>query len=46
MILILKKTHDLDYLLDECLKIEKHKFNEIDLKSLSDYGVELNRLWR
>lgn len=32
------KTHDLDFLLSECQKIEKGVF-EIDLKSLTDFGV-------
>ena len=34
------KTHDLDYLLQECQKIDKASF-EIDLKSLTDYGVSI-----
>lgn len=33
------KTHDLDYLLSECVKIDATAFAGIDLKSLSDYGV-------
>ena len=32
------KTHDLDFLLLECQKIDKEAF-EIDLKSLTDFGV-------
>jgi hypothetical protein len=32
------KTHDLDFLLLECQKINKTAF-EIDLKSLTDFGV-------
>ena len=36
-----RKTHDLDYLLNECLKIDKKGFTDIDLKSLSDYGVSV-----
>mgnify|MGYP001792172715 CR=1 FL=1 len=34
------KTHDLDYLLLECQKIDDRNF-EIDLVSLSDFGVSL-----
>lgn len=34
------KTHDLDYLLLECEKIEPGNF-EIDLGSLTDFGVSL-----
>ena len=34
------RTHDLDYLLLECQKIENETFN-IDLKNLSDYGVSV-----
>jgi HEPN domain-containing protein len=32
------KTHDLDYLLSECRKIEENNF-KIDLGSLTDFGV-------
>ena len=32
------RTHDLDFLLLECQKIDKEAF-EIDLKSLTDFGV-------
>jgi len=35
------KTHDLDYLLDECRKIDSKLYKNIDLKSLSDYGVSI-----
>jgi len=34
------KTHDLDFLLMECQKIDNYSF-EIDLKSLSDFGVSI-----
>lgn len=34
------KTHDLDYLILECQKID-NSFIEVDLKSLSDFGVSL-----
>ncbi|MGC9343720.1 MAG: HEPN domain-containing protein [Bacteroidales bacterium] len=34
------RTHDVDYLLLECQKIDKKAFI-IDLKSLSDFGVSL-----
>ena len=33
------RTHDVDYLLAECIKIDKDGFNNIDLKSLNDYAV-------
>ena len=35
------KTHDLDYLLDECQKIAREPFEQIDLKSLADFGVSV-----
>ena len=34
------RTHDVDYLLQECRKINRDAFN-IDLKSLSDFGVTI-----
>lgn len=34
------KTHDVDFLLMQCQKIDKHSF-EIDLKSLTDFGVSI-----
>lgn len=34
------RTHDLDYLLLECQKIDKESF-DIDLKSLFDFGVSV-----
>lgn len=33
------RTHDVDFLLSECLKIETSEFNTIDLKNLNDYAV-------
>jgi HEPN domain-containing protein len=34
------RTHDLDFLLLECQKIDKEAFN-IDFKSLTDFGVSI-----
>ena len=34
------RTHDLDYLLMECQKIDKDSFN-VDLKSLTEFGVSV-----
>ena len=34
------RTHDLDFLLAECQKIN-NTFSDIDLKSLSDFGVSI-----
>lgn len=34
------RTHDVDYLIIECQKINKNAFN-IDLKSLTDFGVSV-----
>jgi len=34
------RTHDLDFLLIECRKIDEHAF-DINLKSLTDYGVSV-----
>ncbi|MCF8346928.1 MAG: HEPN domain-containing protein [Bacteroidales bacterium] len=34
------KTHDVDYLLLQCKKIDKEKFG-IDLKSLTEFGVSV-----
>ena len=34
------RTHDVDYLISECQKINKNAFN-IDLKSLTDFGVSV-----
>jgi len=36
-----RKVHDVDYLLDECKKINIEKFDWIDLKSLTDYAVSV-----
>lgn len=35
------RTHDLDYLLSECQKINKTKFDGINLKSLTEFGVSV-----
>src|SRR6056297_1966835 len=34
------RTHDVDYLISECQKINQNAFN-IDLKSLTDFGVSV-----
>ncbi len=34
-----QKTHDLDFLLCECQKVDNIHFNTFDFKSLTDYGV-------
>jgi len=34
-----RKTHDLDYLLTECRKIDPRPFIDLELKNLSEYGV-------
>jgi len=34
-----KKVHDVDYLLNECKKIDALNFENVELKSLTDYGV-------
>ena len=34
------RTHDVDYLLMECQKIDKDSFN-VDLKSLTEFGVSV-----
>lgn len=31
----------MDYLLSECLKVEKSGFSDIELKSLTDFGVSI-----
>ncbi|MBI4648165.1 MAG: HEPN domain-containing protein, partial [Bacteroidia bacterium] len=33
------RTHDVDFLLSECMSIEKNGFEELDLKNLNDYAV-------
>ena len=35
------KTHDLDFLLKECMEIDKAGFQDINLKSLTDFGVSV-----
>ena len=35
------RTHDLDFLLLECKKINKSAFQDINLKSLSEFGVSV-----
>lgn len=35
------RTHDLDYLLQECQKINEEAFQNINLQSLSDFGVSV-----
>jgi HEPN domain-containing protein len=35
----IEKTHDVDFLLSECIKIEKSGFDEIDVKNLADFAV-------
>ncbi|TVR72905.1 MAG: HEPN domain-containing protein [Marinilabiliales bacterium] len=35
------RTHDLDFLLIECQKINKEAFQDINLKSLSEFGVSV-----
>ena len=35
------KTHDVDFLLKKCSQVENLNFNNIDLKDLSDFGVDI-----
>ena len=35
------RTHDLDFLLLECKKINKEAFQDINLKSLTEFGVSV-----
>ena len=35
-----KKTHDIDYLLEECAKFDK-EFNHIDVKNINDFAVDI-----
>jgi HEPN domain-containing protein len=35
----IEKTHDVNFLLSECIKIEKSGFEDIDVKNLTDYAV-------
>ena len=35
------RTHDVDFLLAECRKVTSGQLNQIDLKSLADFGVSV-----
>jgi len=35
------RTHDVDFLLAECRKVSPGQFDQIDLKSLTDFGVSV-----
>ena len=35
------KTHDVDFLLNKCSTIENVNFENIDIKDLSDFGVDI-----
>ena len=35
------RTHDLDFLLLECQKLNKESFNDINLKDLTEFGVSV-----
>jgi HEPN domain-containing protein len=35
----IKKVHDVDFLLEECKKIDQNSFREVDLKNLTEYSV-------
>jgi len=35
------RTHDVDFLLAECRKVSPGQFDQIDLKSLTDFGVSI-----
>jgi len=35
------RTHDVDFLLTECRKVSPGPFDQIDLKSLTDFGVSI-----
>jgi HEPN domain-containing protein len=35
------RTHDVDFLLAECRKVSPGQFDQIDLKSLTDFGVTM-----
>ncbi len=35
------KTHDVDFLLNKCSQIENLDFNNINLKDLTDFGVDI-----
>ena len=34
-----ERTHDVDFLLAECMTIDKLEFEELDMKNISDYAV-------
>lgn len=36
-----KKTHDVDYLLAKCMEINQQLFEDINLKELTEYGVNI-----
>ena len=35
------RTHDLDFLLLECQKLNKESFNDVNLKDLTEFGVSV-----
>ena len=35
------RTHDVDFLLAECRKVSPGQFDQVDLKSLTDFGVSI-----
>lgn len=35
------RTHDVDFLLSECIKIDYASFSQIELKDLSEFGVTI-----
>ena len=35
------RTHDVDFLLADCRKVSPGQFDQIDLKSLTDFGVSI-----
>jgi len=35
------RTHDVDFLLSECISVETADFDKIDLKNLNDYAVSV-----
>jgi HEPN domain-containing protein len=35
------KTHDVDYLLNKCMTIDSESFDSIDLKNLTEFGVDI-----
>jgi len=36
-----ERKHDVDFLLSQCMKVEKSQFEYLDLKSLNDYTVKV-----